>query len=128
VGVIKTAGVRILKIFVRILQTKLTPLNPFHLNKNESREMLGIMPPQASPQPQRPPAYGGRKSTIVQPSSAVLIIPLPGIRLLVSASRHAAEWFHISTEKLCYQSQFLIGLAELSILNAVFTDNYWQEK
>jgi hypothetical protein len=48
VGVIKTAGVRILKIFVRILQTKLTPLNPFHLNKNESREMLGIMPPQAS--------------------------------------------------------------------------------
>jgi hypothetical protein len=78
------------------------------------------MPPQASPQPQRPPAYGGRKSTSVQPSSAVLIIPLPGIRLLVSASRHAAEWFHISTEKLCYQSQFLIGLAELSILNASF--------
>ena len=34
------------------------------------------MPPQASPQPQRPPAYGGRKSTSVQPSSAVLIIPL----------------------------------------------------
>src|SRR4029450_3745198 len=52
VGVIKTAGVRILKIFVRILQTKLTPLNPFHLNKNESREMLGIMPPQASPRKQ----------------------------------------------------------------------------
>jgi len=45
------------------------------------------MPPQASPQPQRPPAYGGRKSTSVQPSSAVLIIPLPGIRLLVSASK-----------------------------------------
>jgi hypothetical protein len=37
------------------------------------------MPPQASPQPQRPPAYGGRKSTSVQPSSAVLIILLPGI-------------------------------------------------
>ena len=39
------------------------------------------MPPQASPQPQCPPAYGGRKSTSVQPSSAVLIIPLPGISL-----------------------------------------------
>ena len=28
--------------------------------------MLGIMPPQASTQPQRPPAYGCRKCTIVQ--------------------------------------------------------------
>ena len=53
--------------------------------------MLGIMPPQASPQPQRPPAYGGRKSTSVQPSLAVLIIPLPGITLPGFASGHAAE-------------------------------------
>jgi hypothetical protein len=38
---------------------------------------------------------------------AVPIIPLPGISLSNFASRHAAEWFHISREKLCYQSQFL---------------------
>jgi hypothetical protein len=30
--------------------------------------MLGIMPPQASPQPQRPPAHVCRKSTSVQPT------------------------------------------------------------
>jgi hypothetical protein len=39
--------------------------------------------------------------------SAVPIIPLSGITLPGFASRPAAEWFHISTEKLCYQSQLL---------------------
>jgi hypothetical protein len=37
----------------------------------------------------------------------VPIIRLPGISFPGFASGHAAEWFHISTEKLCYQSQFL---------------------
>jgi hypothetical protein len=50
----------------------------------------------------------------------VPIIPLPGIRLANFASRRAAEWFHIRTEKLCYQSQFPIGLSELSIENVRF--------
>src|SRR5215216_4615265 len=49
---------------------------------------------------------------------AVSISPLPGLTLPSFASRHAAEWFHRSTAKLCYQSQFLIGLAVLSIENA----------
>jgi len=53
--------------------------------------------------------------------AAVLIIPLPGISFSNFASRHAAAWVHISTEKLCYQSQFLIGLAKLSILNGYFS-------
>ena len=35
------------------------------------------------------------------------IIPLPGISPPDFASRHAAEWVHIRTEKLCYQSQLL---------------------
>jgi hypothetical protein len=51
---------------------------------------------------------------------AVPIIPLPGITLASFASEHAAEWFHISTEKLCYQSQFLIGSSSLSVLNTRF--------
>jgi hypothetical protein len=38
---------------------------------------------------------------------AVPIIPLPGISPPDFASRHVAEWFHISREKHCYQSQFL---------------------
>ena len=50
---------------------------------------------------------------------AVSISPLPGLTLPGFASRHAAEWFHRSTEKLWYQSQFLIGLAVLSIENAL---------
>ena len=40
---------------------------------------------------------------------AVSISPLPGLTFPGFASRHAAEWFHRSTEKLCYQSQFLIA-------------------
>ena len=36
---------------------------------------------------------------------AVPIIPLPGLTLPGFASRHAAEWFPIRTEKPCYQSQ-----------------------
>jgi hypothetical protein len=40
-----------------------------------------------------------------QYSSAVPIIPLPGITLSGFASRHAAAWFHMRTEKLGYQSQ-----------------------
>jgi hypothetical protein len=51
---------------------------------------------------------------------AVSISPLPGISLPGFASRHAAERFHRNTEKLCYQSQFLIGLAVLSIENVHF--------
>jgi hypothetical protein len=51
---------------------------------------------------------------------AVSISPLPGLTLPSFASRHASEWFHRSTAKLCYQSQFLIGLAVLSIENARF--------
>ena len=39
--------------------------------------------------------------------SPVPIIRLPGITLAGFASRHAAERIHISTEKLCYQSQLL---------------------
>ena len=40
-----------------------------------------------------------------QHPAEVPIIPLPGITLPGFASRHAAEWFHRSTETLCYQSQ-----------------------
>ena len=36
---------------------------------------------------------------------AVPIIPLLGISLTGFASGHVVEWFHIRTEKLCYQSQ-----------------------
>jgi hypothetical protein len=36
-----------------------------------------------------------------QHPSEVPIIPLPGITLPGFASRHAAEWFHRSTETLC---------------------------
>ena len=43
----------------------------------------------------------------LSPLQAVSPIPLPGITLANFASRHATEWFHISREKLCYQSQFL---------------------
>ena len=49
------------------------------------------------------------------------------IRLPGFASRHAAEGFHISTAKLCYQSQFLRGLAELSIQNVHFSPPYLVE-
>jgi hypothetical protein len=35
----------------------------------------------------------------------VPIIPLPGTTLPGFASRHVEQWFHISTQKLCYQSQ-----------------------
>jgi hypothetical protein len=41
---------------------------------------------------------------------AVPIIPLPGTTLPSFASRHAAEWFHRSTDKLWYQSQFLASI------------------
>jgi hypothetical protein len=59
------------------------------------------------------PAYGGRKSALVLPTSSIYtpcpwvvpIIPLPGITLPDFASRHAAAWFHISPEKRCYQTQ-----------------------
>jgi hypothetical protein len=37
----------------------------------------------------------------------VPIIPLSGISPPAFASRHRAEWFHIRTAKLCYQSQLL---------------------
>src|SRR5215471_21861868 len=36
---------------------------------------------------------------------AVPIIPLPSLTPSSFAFRHVAAWFHIRTEKLCYQSQ-----------------------
>ena len=55
------------------------------------------------------PAYGGRRSTLVQPTSyrppcpcAVPIIPLPGISLPGFASGHGGEWFHRMEKTLCY--------------------------
>jgi len=41
VGAIKTAGVRILGIFVRTLQTKLTPLDPFFHSRFEYPQYRG---------------------------------------------------------------------------------------
>jgi hypothetical protein len=61
---------------------------------------------------------------------AVPIIPLSGISLPDFASRHVAEWFHIRTEKLYYQSQ-LFTLQMVSrfvyIKRAFFTTVFCRE-
>jgi hypothetical protein len=54
------------------------------------------------------PSFNLANPPLIIPSClcVVLRITLPGITLSDFASRHAAEWFPISTDKLCYQSQF----------------------
>src|ERR687884_343872 len=58
----------------------------------------------------------------IQPVRERLIIPLYSISLPGFASRHAAEWFHRSTENLCFKANCFLfrELAELSILNRRF--------